>query len=60
MKTLRINNLDIKFSKNKIFIYDQFKDVSDREAELIAVYLRNEGFIKSKRINIFIKYQKIK
>jgi hypothetical protein len=57
VKTIKINNLKVKITGQKLTIFDPLKDVSNTEAALIANYLYNEGFFKkSNNIKIIVNY----
>jgi len=46
MKDLIINGAKVRVTKYKVVIYDEHNEIGEKEATNIAVYLRNEGFIK--------------
>jgi len=55
VKTFKINNLKMKVTGQKLVIYDSLNDVSDEEVLLIANYLYNEGFFKTKKIDVRVQ-----
>lgn len=55
VKAIKINNLKMKITGQKLTIFDPYNDLSNEEAGLIANYLYNEGFFKRKNITIIIK-----
>jgi ribosome-associated translation inhibitor RaiA len=58
MKKIRLNNLKMNISGQKLTIFDPMRDVSNEEVELIAKYLYEEGFFKNKKIDVLIKHGK--
>ncbi|MAF43670.1 MAG: hypothetical protein CMI54_05820 [Parcubacteria group bacterium] len=46
MKDLEVNGTRVRVTKYKVMIYDEHDKIKEKEAKLIAIYLRNEGFIK--------------
>jgi len=58
VKTFKINNLKMKVTGQKLVIYDSMNDVSDEEILLIANYLYNEGFFKTKKIDVRVQHDK--
>ena len=54
MKNLEINGIKVRVTKYKVTIYDEHDKVGVEQAEVIAVYLRDEGFIKKDEFPIEI------
>ena len=48
----------MKVTGQKLVIYDSLNDVSDEEILLIANYLYNEGFFKTKKIDVRVQHDK--
>ena len=46
MKDLEVNGIKIRVTKYKVIIYDDDDNIDADQAEVIATYLRDEGFIK--------------
>jgi len=46
MKDLEINGVKVRVTKYKVIIYDDDDKIEVEQAEIIATYLRDEGFIK--------------
>ncbi len=60
VKALKLNNLKMKVTGQKLTIFDPLEDVSDEEIALIAKYLYNEGFFKKKDIKIIVTNEPLK
>ena len=54
MKDLEINGTRVRVTKYKIVIFEDKEEISEEQAGNIAVYLRNEGFIKKDEIAVEI------
>ena len=54
MKDLEINGIKVRVTKYKVMIYDDSNKVGVEQAEIIAIYLRDEGFIKKDEFPIEI------
>jgi len=54
MKDLEINGIKVRVTKYKVTIYDDGNKVGVEQAETIAIYLRDEGFIKKDEFPIEI------
>jgi len=54
MKNLEINGIKVRVSKYKVTIYDDDDKIGQEQAETIATYLRDEGFIKKDEFPIEI------
>ena len=54
MKDLEINGIKVRVTKYKVTIYDDSNKVGIEQAETIAIYLRDEGFIKKDEFPIEI------
>ena len=54
MKDLEVNGIKIRVTKYKVIIYDDDDTMGVEQAEVIATYLRDEGFIKKDEFPIEI------
>ena len=55
VRDLAINGLKIRLSKYKLTIYEEAdKEVSEKDAQVIAQYLWEEGFIKKEEFPVEI------
>ena len=54
MKNLEIYGIKVRVTKYKVTIYDDSNKVGVEQAEIIAIYLRDEGFIKKDEFPIEI------
>ena len=55
MRDLSINGLKVRLTKYKLTIYEEVgKDVSEKDAQVIAQYLWEEGFIKKEEFPVEI------
>jgi hypothetical protein len=54
MKDLEINGIRVRVTKYKVTIYDDNDKIGVEQAEAIAIYLRDEGFIKKDEFPIEI------
>ena len=54
MKNLEINGIKVRVTKYKVTIYDEHDKIEVEQAETIATYLRDEGFIKKDEFPIEI------
>ncbi len=54
MKDMEIKGVKIRVTKYKVIIFDPDKKIGEKEATTIALYLRDEGFIKKDEFPIEI------
>jgi len=54
MKDLELNGIRVRVTKYKVIIYDNDDKMGIEQAEVIASYLRDEGFIKKDEFPIEI------
>ena len=54
MKDLEIKGIKIRVTKYKVMIYEEKTEIGIEQAEFIAKYLREEGFIKKDEFPIEI------
>jgi hypothetical protein len=54
MKDLEINGIKVRVTKYKVMIYDDSDKVGVEQAEIIALYLRDEGFMEKDEFPIEI------
>jgi molybdate-binding protein len=54
MRDLEIKGIAVRVTKYKVMIYDEHDKITEKEAAVIALYLRDEGFIKKDEFPIEI------
>ena len=54
MKDLELNGIRVRVTKYKVIIYDNDDKMGIEQAQVIASYLRDEGFIKKDEFPIEI------
>ena len=54
MKYLEINGVKVRVTKYKVTIYDDSNKIGLEQAEIIALYLKDEGFMKKDEFPIEI------
>ena len=54
MRDLEIKGIAVRVTKYKVMIYDEQDEITEEEAAAIALYLRDEGFIKKDEFPIEI------
>jgi len=54
MKDLEIKGIRVRVTKYKVMIYDDNNDIDQNKAAAIALYLRDEGFMKKDEFPIEI------
>ncbi|MAH45254.1 hypothetical protein CMI37_05460 [Candidatus Pacearchaeota archaeon] len=54
MKNLELNGIKVRVTKYKIQIFEEKKRITEEQAANIAIYLKEEGFIKKEEIAVEI------
>ena len=54
MRDLVLSGIKVRVTKYKVIVYDDKNNVTERVVENIALYLKNEGFIKKDEFPIEI------
>lgn len=54
MKNLELNGIKVRVTKYKVQIFEENKRITEEQAENIAIYLKEEGFIKKEEIAVEI------
>lgn len=54
MRDLEVKGISVRVTKYKVMIYDEHDKITQEEAVAIAIYLRDEGFIKKDEFPIEI------
>ena len=54
MHNIEVNGTKVKVTKYKVIIYEDKEEITEELAANIAIYLKNEGFIKKEEIAVEI------
>ena len=54
MKNLELNGIKVRVTKYKVQIFEGNKRITEEQAATIALYLKDEGFIKKEEIAVEI------